>query len=495
MVASYLYRYAAWALLLFVPGLWAAQLTLQFPATELERGRSVRAVLATDQLRQSLKAVDLAPLSPWFVVERRGELTVDKRRATQAQVIWLTPRKTGEFHLPSLHLGGLRCGTQLVRITPARDAGDGEVISPRFPSLPSHAWARQQLVYTVAVESTRRFLRLEAEPVELEGFEVMAIPQQVEAITGGRRYRHTAGWLLFPVGAGGHRLQLPALRYGREGVMSHRFYPPPLSIDIEPLPEYLPPGLAVGEIDVQGAERPWRLTRSGELQQRSVTVTTRGIPSKWWRPPAIQVADPDAVHLYESQPQRSEVIDASGLAVSYRYRLPLSIDGSGWYSLEPWQLRYFDPQTGRLQGGGRVIELPLALHLWQEILLWLALLLSAIYAARSVLVYVQRRYRYLKGYRCALRQLHGSRDLAAMRDVLQQLAVAEGWESNLSLEAWTDHWRRCNPHIDIAAWVQGFEAAIYGRESGDVEALRLRLIQLLRLRLGVWRRVVELQLY
>ena len=496
MVVGRRWKWGVWAWLFFAPTLWASQLSLQFPDAQMERGRTVRAVLATTQLQHPLSAVDLALLQPWFVVERRGEVEVDARHSIQRRVLWLTPRDEGEFELPPLSLAGMQGGAQAVRITPARDGKDGEVIAPRFPSLPARAWARQQVVYAVVVESAQRFLRLEVETGGLDGFEVMAIPQQVDVMEGeGRkRYRHTAGWLLFATGAGPHTVQLPALRYGREGVMSHRFYPPPQSIQIQPLPDYLPPNLAVGQVELQGAAAPWAITRSGGLQQRSFTLTTRGIPAQWWRPPAITVREPGAVWLYESEVERAEVIDADGLTVRYRYSLPLSIEQSGWQRLGPLQLQVFDPLTGRLQGRETVIDLPLALHLWQEVLLWLLLVVLLLLLARGSVRYLQGSYRYLNGYRSALRLLHGGRDDASLRMALMYVSAAEGWRRNLSLSQWRQHWLEASPQIDISHWMERYEAALYGGQVQSFHELRVQLLHLLQERLGGWRRVCEFRL-
>jgi len=487
-------------LLLLAPRLWAAPLSVSFPDADLEVGRTVRVVLGLDRPRPSLETLDLAPWSPWLVLERRGERRLD-RHGAQTMVVWLTPRVAGDLRLPPLSLDGpqgpIQGTAQGVRIALARDPGDGEAITPRFPALPGQAWLRQQLVYAVSVDSRRPSLRLEAEPAEVDGFLLLPVPPQSQAVGEGpdRYYRHTAGWLIFPTRPGSRRLELPALRYIRDGVGSHRFYPPTLSVEVRPLPVYLPPGVAVGRLEQHGMARPWRIETVGELQSRRFTLITHGVPAAWWRPPGIEATAPGTVRLFESRPRVEQRIDASGLTVRYEYRLPLSPQGWGWQRLQGAARLYgFDPERGTLQSQELEVPLPLALTRWQQALLALLLFGLSWRLGRGWWRRVRALYRRLAGYRAALAVLAGATELSRLQGVLAILAEAEAWPVTPGLGRWGARWRLAHPACPLDDWLSALEAARYGNRPADVTAMAKGLLAVLRRRLGCWRWICEFRL-
>jgi len=487
-------------LLLIAPRLWAAPLSVRFLGPELEQGRTVRVVLGLDRPRPSLEGLDLSPWSPWLVVERRGGRQLG-RDGAQTMVVWLTPRVTGQLQLPPLSLGGqqgtVQSAVQDVHIAPARDPKGGAVITPRFPALPKRAWLRQQLIYAVSLDSRQASLRLEAEPAERDGFLLLPIPPQSEVIGegSGRVYRHTSGWLLFPTRPGTREVKLPALRTLRDGVSRHRFYPPTLSLEVQPLPAYLPPGVAVGRIELQGTARPWRWRRSGELQSRRFAVVSHGVPAAWWRPPEVEAAEPAAVRLFESPPRLVQHIDASGLTVRYEYRQALSLQSWGWHALQGRSRLYgFDPASGKLQALDLRIPLPLSLTLWQQVLLGLMLLSLLWWAGRWGGRHARAIHRRLFAYRAALRCLVGPIEVSSLRRVLGMVAVAEGWQANLALGRWGERWRRAHPVLPLDDWLAALEAALYGRQPADVPDMADALLAVLRKRLGPWRWICEFRL-
>lgn len=490
MVGRKLYR--PWLLALWLwPSLGqAAALSLHFPETPPELGRTLRLEVSTARSRPSLASLDLSPWSPWLVEQRRGQ--VREEGPGQRMLVWLVPRRAGQVDLPALPFGGSALAGPRLNILPARDPQDGKPIRPAFSPPPASTWQRQQGIFRVSLVSPRPFLRWRAESAEPDGALLVPIPTEVTAIEvqGQRRYRYTTGWLIFPTRTGDLNLHLPAVEYGRDGVTNHRFYPSDLGLKVKPLPAYLPPSVAVGRVEVRGASRPWTLMRRGRLQTRDFEILSHGVPAKWWQPPPIRTRSGSRIQLFETPPVVHSEIGPGGLTVHYRYSLPLSVGDGLWTDLiTAAPVFSFDPDSGRMRRQEVSIKLPLTLAPWQEGGLGLALLFWLWVLIRRALKRVAHGYRWLRGYGRALATLGRAEAASDLRMVLMQVAEAEGWPTRFSLAQWRGLWSGRQSPRTLAAWMGSLQAALYSSGSVELEPIRVGLREDLNRRLGVRRRM------
>lgn len=344
-------------------------------------------------------------------------------------------------------------------------------------------WQRQQVVVALEVASPEAFFTLEAETPKRAGFDITALPVTArrEIIEGVEHTVRRIGWAVFPYADGAHTLSLPAVRYVRGGRIRERLTPPPVHLQVQALPRYLPPTVPVGEVTVT-AEPLGTVLRTGRLHWWTLTVSGRGVPAASLPPLLREVADSARLQVLPAETERSNGAAADGLHGRAVHRVPLKALSSGPLDLPTLRHQYFDPDSGRLVTRYLEPRRPWALGLlWPGVLAVLvaaALVALLRRAAARLRAAVGRRRRR----RDALDRLAAAVDAPGMLQALRQLGAAEGWSANLTLAQWARHWRaayRTGPRFEPS--LAELESRLYGSGAqGDLQPLRDGLLAELR---------------
>ncbi|MBD3671815.1 MAG: BatD family protein, partial [Gammaproteobacteria bacterium] len=371
------------ALLVSGHSLSAAELALKVDVKEVQHGKLFRAILSTDQQQRALALADLSSLEERFVIHRLGDIST--QGGGQQRSLWLIPREAGRQTIPAVMLGRMRSQALSLDVAKAIDDKTGEPIQIQFDvDTTSPVWPRQQLLYRVQLQSDDPYVDLEVERLRNKDLRVYEMAQQTDRneTSDGPMYRHTAGWAIFAPGPGQYAVELPEIRYGREGIVSHRFFAEPIELQVQALPGYLSANLPVGEIKLDSDIGAMSLAVTSNLQVYQLRLTARGVPKIWLPDYLSGLGNNTALNPYQLDVQTVQGMDRDGVFTEQRIRLPLSFRQSGWHFLGPLDLRYLNPGTRKLEGSKRQLRLPIALHPWQMTLSALILLLLAMLLAR-----------------------------------------------------------------------------------------------------------------
>jgi hypothetical protein len=221
------------------PRLWLAFADATDPTAELGRPISL------ELLYEGPADLDQISLEPW-----QADFALDRGYARRDQDLQrlrvrLTPRRSGMLELPPLQLGSASTATQAISVSAAQE--DAGALQPHWQISRARAWQREELRSVLSIELRDVGGHLAVEDFAPPGFRVTALPRDVEPLADGRQ-RHRFAWLLRPLDAGTLSVDAPLLRYIRDGVPRRRFHFPLTTLQVDPLPGYVPPTVAVGRI-------------------------------------------------------------------------------------------------------------------------------------------------------------------------------------------------------------------------------------------------------
>jgi hypothetical protein len=341
-------------------------------------------------------------------------------------------------------------------------------------------WQRQQVIVSIEVRTPQRFADLEAAPWTPAGFEVVPLPASRERgqVPDDPAETLRMGWALFPLAAGNRTVELPAVRYMRNGVARRVFALPLLHLEVQDLPPYLPPTIPVGVVALDSAILGSPVLRTGAVADWRVRLSSDELPP--WRLPAVlrQVRSDTVLKAFSAHSDRTMAPDLLGVHGEAVHQIPLKPLRSGLLDLPTLRVQYFDPHTGRLTVLTGARERHLVLGLWWRFLLG-ALALSGGYvllqrAGRWWLARSRRRSQR----REALALLSAAGTPKELREALMALGRSEGWPSNLSLATWLTNWQtRFVEAPGLADTLQQLSVGCYdSRRPVDCEALRDELL-------------------
>lgn len=376
---------------------------------------------------------DLEPirLDPWqadFAIDRGYVRRTDNDQHLRVR---LTPRRTGRLSLASLQLGPASSEVLTVQIGPAVE--NGETLEPQWRLAKNRAWQGEELLASLHLDSHDQALRLETAELRWHGMSHRALPLERQPLPDGRT-RYQLRWLLRPLAAGNRPVAAPELRYLRDGVPRRRFRFPVERLQVRPLPDYLPPNLAIGrlatEMDPQG--RHWLVGHGIPAVQLQATLDRAGLS-----------------HRGLAEKQTAEGTRSRAL-----------LDWAGFRGNRA-RLVFFDPAVGR------VSQLDLAAPAtprWPWLLAPPALLLAWLFWQR------RRLGRWLR------RVLQRRRLLAGLATTTEPLALKQALISKgQTLGQWQSAWQEdFRAPAGLAAVVQDLSACCYGQRCYGETAERLR---------------------
>lgn len=354
--------------------IYAAKLSVELsePTIELGKGLNVQIRYTGDgQVAQ-------ANLERW-----QTDFYIDRRRSTSEQLhdgsvettetVRLYPRREGTLTLYSLALGGaISEPVDLIVERPVRNNIDG---TPVWQTQPAQIWQGETLTNCVEMPlfDSRNNMKLEAP--EFDAIRVAALNAEVIETASVSIARQC--WQLTASRPGIYSLELPPVIQRGRGSWS--FYLPKQTIEILPLPSYLPPAVPVGEPKVNASleQERWQLR--------------------------LQLSDPQAAEAYGVRAELAKLssIDSDEVSVSFEsdsqtlqqvqlFEATLPVWSWGFGSGERINLRYFDTELGMLKSTEVSVPTVWRAPLWFIALLTSMFLLIVILLGRKALKVCER---------------------------------------------------------------------------------------------------------
>lgn len=364
-------RGALFVLLVLIASLGRAEtLELQLRSPQGEWGKPLRGHLVYQGEAEQL-AVDYGPWLPWVVVDLDYQEYVEdaQGRPIIRQALRLYPRQTGRWQLPSLQAGDADSSPLWVDIAAPVIDGHGIQVDYQYPE--GSVWTREARRLSLSVVTDDPEVQVLADLPALGQQQALFTPlsSQRELIRDGQGEHlvfHFSWWVQANA-AGPLKVEPPLLRYHKHGRDVRRLYLPLLEIDARAVPEYIPPTTPVGRpvfssrIIEEGDALSW------QLQVTSPAPLVTGLPGLERQLARLSGGSPGTI-----TPDYDLVIDSEGARSVVTYQVPLPRWLMPGFIATSVQLRYFDPQTGRLSQLDH--DLPLRWH-WPGWIDWAAILL------------------------------------------------------------------------------------------------------------------------
>lgn len=326
-----------WVVLLFaVAQVDAETLQLQLRSQQGEWGKPLRGHLVYQGDAGQL-SVDYAPWLPWVAVDPDyQEQSEDTQgRPIIRQALRLYPRRAGHWQLPALQLGTADSSPLWLDIAAPVFDGHAIQVDQTYPS--GRVWTREARRLSLSVVTSdpeaKVLADLPTSGLQQAVFTPLSSRREVIRDGKGERYAFHWSWWVQANVAGRLQIEPPVLRYRKHGRDVRRFYLPLLELEVQPVPEYIPPTTPVGlptlssRIVADAGGAAWQITVT------SPAPLAAGLPWLERQLSALSSAWMTVGHTADS--------------VTYRVPLPRwQIPGLSAAGL---QLRYFDPQRGRLQ--------------------------------------------------------------------------------------------------------------------------------------------------
>jgi hypothetical protein len=386
------------------------------------------------------------------------------------------------LRIPPLTFHGTRSQPVRIRVQPGQARGQ----AIRFDTELSTArpWQRQQVLLRVSITTAEAFASLRSEAPQLPGFETVLLPPQRQSVSlnGQPGARLAIGWALFPLRPGRQQLELPVIDYRVGGVTRRRYYLPAITLEVRPLPPYLPPTVPVGRLSISSTVQPDHLIRPGQLGFWTVKLASPDLLPALLPAVLRQLQDSDGIHYLPAKSRRRTNPTATGVHGEVRHAIPFKARRNGPLALPDLEVQVFDPDAGRLVRLRHQPRRPWSLGLaWQGLFITLGLVMLYRLGRRAGrAVSAARQRRHLR--RRALAQLQQAASPQQICAALRLYGRMLGWPRNLSLSAWQARWHeQFTAPPELPRWLAQLRSACYGQpeQHFDVAGLQRQLLALL----------------
>lgn len=406
-------------LLFSIGQLHAATLSLKPEQNQMEQGRS----LTVNMLYIGPASPDELNVKRWqsqvFIEKRdREEQRLPDGRLEVKQRLTLYPKSTGLLTLGPLALGGAKSDRFDLLVTPA--VVNDVDITPIWRPLPDQIWQGESIERCLTIPLSEQRNRVKVDLPEIPGISVVQTQNKTYSFEDKPIAERC--WRFMPQQPGNYLIELPPIIQRGRGRWT--FYLPTQTVEVLPLPSYLPTSISVGKPDIQ-------------VQQ--------GVEG--WNV---------SVHRIGSQlePSLWGVKSALAKAAGHSVDLILEHEGAVFVPYQRWsfgqvsnaKIPYFNTATGRLDSVDVPLKAPWQLPLVGVLLLSIAGLAILIKVTLVGVGLIRRRERHktakqlIKSATTAdqlrtvlLSSGLESADKSAQYKTLQQWAEAQGDQEAISL--------------------------------------------------------------
>jgi len=303
----------------------------------------------------------------------------------------------------------------------------------------NQVWQRQQIVVEVSVKAPDPFALLKTDKLMVDGMEVKALPLTQDAKTQTLSLR----WQLYPHGSGKQQIKLPPVRYYLFGGTKATWQAPVQTVNVQPLPPYMPPTLPVGQVGIESFIEPEGILTPGSLAYWHVSLHSKTVTTGQFPPLLKQLHK--SVDIDVLPAKVSTNFDLASGEYQLDYLIPLKPKVSGRLDLPELQWHWFNPETARLEKQQYQPPRPWVLALWEKIALLMA---AGILFGAGFFIVIKNGYRHFRRWRCkrrvfnVLQQNSDNLNEHKIRKALQDCARAHNWPAALSTRQWLSRWEK-----------------------------------------------------
>ncbi len=456
------------------------QLILFTDKSESTLGRPIRAELYGISLKTKISEIKLNGLNENFgvVTEYVINNTSDKRwpnQPIQILKLKLYPRTTGIIIIPGLSANKVQSQKKTIRIIKGKNE------SPQINFSTSEPYERQQFTVHITITSHDSNSRLSIkENSNISGFEITSLP--FERIKGKNGiYLLKIGWALTVLKSGQFKFELPPIEHSISGVSRKKYYLPITSINIKPLPSYLPPTIPVGKVTIQSTLPP-----NGLLQPDSISywdIKLSGKLNNTYRLPPIlrQIKSNNHIKFLPINSKRSIKATIKGVTSIVNHSIPFKALENGFLRFPKIQLQYFDPESGKIKMDFYQANDVFVLSYFWRSLLAVFLTIFIIY-----IFYISyKKWMRYKFSRVKLKQavkiLQINNTITTVRESIGLLAEAENWPKNTTISQWAGYWEsRYQVDINFERLISSLSSLFYSSEKDcNIKQISQQLIALI----------------
>ena len=312
----------------------------------------------------------------------------------------------------------------------------------------TNAWQRQQVILSVEASTTDEFARLETQALDLSDFEVIELPYTAlksETEKDGRTIK--VGWILFPLVAGRHEIELPKMYYRPSSGQRKKLKLPVKILNVKALPSYVPPTMPIGKVVIENSLESGKFGRihtTKTLANWNIKVITNGVLPQTIPPVLRQIKMNSALEILPETIKQSTNKTFTGLENSTHYQLPIKALKSGRISLPELNIQYFDPQDSTLKKALSKPPKRWALNSYLQLLLAIVVLVTILLAIFKVYKKFGAYTKKQQDIRHAKNRIQQAKNTIELRDALKHYAQANGWQENTTLEQWLKNWQLQN---------------------------------------------------
>jgi len=200
-----------------------------------------------------LTDIDLKAWQQLIAVKFEDEYNDEDENGNPIQVLQLRlhPRKIGHLKLPPLKMG--KAVSQAMNINISQPVIKNSPINLNWQVSTLSPWQREAVLVRVHVRTTDYAAHIQLKPPEHKQFLSRALKTERHKLADGS-YQFNAGWVLYPIDNGLLELDLPPVRYQIAGSDRRQFYLPLQKFNVKALPNYLPPTLPVGKLNLDSKQ-------------------------------------------------------------------------------------------------------------------------------------------------------------------------------------------------------------------------------------------------
>lgn len=448
-------------------------------ASDVEYGKPITLDLFTRGLQPNLNTLDMSVLDQDFTVETRDSVERDTETGQQHWQIRLYPRRPGELWIPSLSFRGEKTEPVKLHVSSAVDGKDDSPMQVSSEISDTSVWINQAIRVVIQIESDSRYAWLETGTAQNDGLEIVSLPRTrtTRVSDGKQRALHRIGWVLYPQVPGTLTVQLPPVTYQRDGVITHRFYPPKIELHVRALPAFVPPTMPIGRMQLDATLPDQFFLVRQELAFLTLRVTSEGPPDQRASALLRQLKSDHTVVFYPSRESVDEG-ERDTINVNERtYQVPFAPKAMGLISLPSVRLQYFDPSTGKIETYTQPLGRFLSVSQWVVYTVLVALMFVLYRLMNTFYRWAGHKYHVYLAYRQALYRLQQASTPQELKAGLMDIADGECWTNHLTLAVWLERWVGRYPQMSfVAESVHQLQNWLYSQTAASLEEVRPSLI-------------------
>lgn len=299
-------------------------------------------------------------------------------------------------------------------------------------------WQRQQTLITLTVKTDDPFSRLEIEPFQQKGLNI--IPYKQKRTEYKDHVLLTMKWVVFPFVAGTQQLTLPKIVYRPNGGRKQVLDIETPSLDVKRLPIYVPPTMPVGSIHLNSQWTNHWLVPPNNLLSWQLNVLGKGVAKPTMPPITRQIINNESLQFLPTKNKRSIVFSDNGITNQLSYSIPLKTTKNGIVDFPNIKVQYFEPISGKLHTEKLSPPFVLSLNKWLQVVIIVLVLLGSVILF-TILFKVVKQIIFISAQkRRALKLLAQAKNYAQIKAALNQFSNAKEWQNNATINSFLIHW-------------------------------------------------------